>query len=55
MNNLAKIGGVSALINATAYIVGIGMALTVLSPFIDADTAMPIPISMWISWLTTRR
>ena len=38
MNNLAKIGGVSALINATAYIVGIGMALTVLSPFIDADT-----------------
>ncbi len=39
MNHLAKMGGVSALINALAYIVGIGLAMTVLSPIMDADTA----------------
>jgi hypothetical protein len=39
MKNMARIGGVSALINAAAYLVGIGLALTILSPIVDADAA----------------
>jgi hypothetical protein len=37
MNNLQKMGGVSALIHAAAYLVGIGLYVTVLSPILDAD------------------
>jgi hypothetical protein len=37
MNNLQKVGGVAALINATAYVVGLGMAFTLLAPVLDSD------------------
>lgn len=37
MNDLQKIGGVAALINATAYVVGFGLALTLLAPVLDSD------------------
>jgi hypothetical protein len=33
MNNLQRIGGVAALIEAAAYLVGIGLGFTVLAPF----------------------
>ena len=36
MNNLQRMGGVAALINATAYIVGFAMAFTLLAPIMDA-------------------
>lgn len=36
MNNLQKMGGVAALVNAAAYIVGFGMVFTLLAPIIDA-------------------
>ena len=36
MNNLQKIGGIAALINAAAYIVGFGLALTLLAPVMAA-------------------
>lgn len=36
MNDLQKMGGVAALINAAAYVVGIGLALTLLAPILDA-------------------
>lgn len=36
MNNLQKVGGISALINAAAYIVGMGIAFTLLAPYLDA-------------------
>jgi hypothetical protein len=36
MKDLQKIGGIAALINAAAYIVGFGMALTLLAPVMDA-------------------
>jgi len=39
MNNLQKAGGITALIHSAAYLVGIGLYLTVLSPIIDADPA----------------
>lgn len=35
MNNLQKMGGVAALINAVAYMVGIGLAFTYLLPLIN--------------------
>lgn len=37
MNNLQKIGGVAALINAAAYIVGFGMVFTLLAPIMEPD------------------
>ena len=37
MNNLQKMGGIDALINAAAYVVGIGLALTVLAPVLDSE------------------
>lgn len=37
MRNLQKMGGIAALINAAAYIVGFGMALTVLAPVLNSD------------------
>ncbi|MCB0082725.1 MAG: DUF4386 domain-containing protein [Caldilineaceae bacterium] len=37
MNNLQKIGGVAALINAAAYIIGFGMVFTLLAPIMDAQ------------------
>jgi hypothetical protein len=37
MKDLQKIGGISALINAGAYIVGLGIVFSVLAPIIDAD------------------
>ena len=36
MNNFQKTGGIAALINATAYVVGFGMAFTLLAPILDA-------------------
>jgi hypothetical protein len=37
MNDLQKRGGVAALIQAAAYVVGFGLALTLLAPVLDAD------------------
>lgn len=37
MNDLQKLGGVAALINAAAYVVGIGLALTLLAPVLDSS------------------
>ncbi|MBN1995158.1 MAG: DUF4386 family protein [Anaerolineae bacterium] len=37
MNNLQKAGGIAALAHAAAYVVGIGLYLTVLTPILDAD------------------
>lgn len=37
MNDLQKIGGVAALIQAAAYVVGFGLALTLLAPVLEAD------------------
>ncbi|MCL4262029.1 MAG: DUF4386 family protein [Anaerolineae bacterium] len=37
MNNLQKMGGVGALVNATAYIVGLSLALTLLLPILNAE------------------
>ncbi|MBC7877601.1 MAG: DUF4386 domain-containing protein [Anaerolineales bacterium] len=36
MKDLQKAGGIAALINATAYIIGFGMALTILAPVMDS-------------------
>jgi len=36
MNDLQKLGGVAALIQAAAYVVGFGLALTLLAPVLDA-------------------
>lgn len=36
MNNLQKLGGVSALIHAGAYLVGLGLYFTALGPILDA-------------------
>ena len=37
MNNLQKLGGVAALVNGAAYIVGIGLALTLLAPVVNSS------------------
>ncbi len=37
MNDLQKMGGVAALIEAATYVVGLGLALTLLAPVLDAD------------------
>jgi hypothetical protein len=37
MNDFQKMGGVAALIQAAAYLVGFGLALTLLAPILDAD------------------
>ncbi len=37
MDDLQKIGGVAALVNAAAYIVGLGLALTLLMPVLDSS------------------
>ncbi|HRW09510.1 MAG TPA: DUF4386 family protein [Caldilineaceae bacterium] len=37
MTNMQKLGGVAALINAAAYIIGFGMVFTLLAPIIDAE------------------
>jgi hypothetical protein len=39
MNNMQKLGGLAALINAAAYIIGFGMVFTLLAPIIDAEPA----------------
>ncbi len=36
MNNLQKIGGIAALVNAFAYVVGFGMVATLLAPITEA-------------------
>lgn len=36
MNDLQKMGGTAALINAAAYIIGFGMVLTLLRPIMDS-------------------
>ncbi|WP_127529883.1 DUF4386 family protein [Paenibacillus kobensis] len=38
LNSLTLIGGIAALINAFAYIVGIGLVFTYLSPVMNAET-----------------
>lgn len=37
MNDLQKMGGFAALIEAATYLVGLGLALTLLAPVLDAD------------------
>ncbi len=37
MNNLQKLGGFAAIIHAAAYLVGIGLYLSALSPILDAS------------------
>jgi hypothetical protein len=37
MNYLQKMGGFATLIQAAAYVVGFGSALTLLAPVLDAD------------------
>lgn len=37
MDDLQKIGGIAALVNAAAYIVGLGLALTLLMPVLDSS------------------
>lgn len=37
MNDFQKMGGVAALIEAATYVVGLGLALTLLAPVLDAD------------------
>ena len=37
MSDLRKMGGVAALIEAATYVVGLGLALTLLAPVLDAD------------------
>ncbi len=37
-----KVGGIAALINAAAYIVGFGMVLTMLSPIMSADRSQAV-------------
>lgn len=36
MNDSQKVGGISALINAAAYTIGLGLALTLLLPILDS-------------------
>lgn len=36
MNQLQKVGGIAAILHAVAYLIGIGLYLTVMSPIIDA-------------------
>jgi Domain of unknown function (DUF4386) len=38
MNTLQKLGGMAALVNAVAYLVGFGLALTLLAPVMNAAT-----------------
>ena len=37
MNNLQKMGGVAALIDAATYVVGIGLFSTILAPYVTGD------------------
>lgn len=39
MNNLQKMGGLAALVNGIAYIVGIGLVVTYLAPIMDSAPA----------------
>lgn len=39
MNNLQKLGSITAFIHAAAYLIGIGLYLSILSPVIDANPA----------------
>ncbi|MEZ4683216.1 MAG: DUF4386 family protein [Caldilineaceae bacterium] len=39
MNNIQKLGGLAAVINGVAYIIGFGMVFTLLAPIIDAEPA----------------
>lgn len=36
MSNLQKMGGIGALVNGAAYIIGIGLAVTLIAPVLDA-------------------
>jgi hypothetical protein len=56
MNELQKMGGITALIHSAAYLVGIGLYLTVLSPILDADpdqylTLLPDYQSLMYVWI----
>ena len=37
MNDSQKMGGIAAMIEAATYVVGLGLALTLLAPVLDAD------------------
>ncbi|HSH02983.1 MAG TPA: DUF4386 domain-containing protein [Anaerolineae bacterium] len=39
MNDLQKIGGIAALVNALAYMIGLGVALTLLLPVLGSEPA----------------
>jgi hypothetical protein len=39
MNSMQKLGGLAALINAMAYMIGFAMVFTMLAPIIDAEPA----------------
>lgn len=42
MNDIQRMGGIAALINAAAYVVGFGLALTVLAPVLDSDPSQHV-------------
>lgn len=42
MNSFQKMGGIAALVNGFAYLVGIGLALTVLAPAMNAEPAVSL-------------
>lgn len=39
MTNLQKLGGLAALMNAAAYMIGFGLVFTLLAPILDAEPA----------------
>lgn len=44
MNSLQKAGGVAALVNAAAYILGLAIAMTFLAPYLDANPAQYVAV-----------
>jgi hypothetical protein len=44
MNDLQKMGGISALINAAAYIVGLGLVIAFLAPYLEAEPAQYVEV-----------
>lgn len=46
MNNLQKAGGVAALVNAAAYLIGLGIAFTYLAPYLETTPAQYLAFMM---------
>ena len=44
MNDLQKIGGISALVNAAAYIIGLGLVIAFLAPYLEAEPAQYVQV-----------